>query len=113
MNKSVTGVSNEVMQILKNHTWRGHVRELENAVERAMIFCDGRQIRREHLSSVFQDGGLRDYPDELNAALRMFEARRVRLMLERCDQDKNAAAARLGISISSLYRKLASERGSS
>jgi len=40
MGKNVQGVSNEVMNALMNHCWRGEVRELENVIERAMIFCD-------------------------------------------------------------------------
>ena len=47
--KRVTGVHPEAMEVLKNHDWPGNIRELRNAVERAVILCDGELITREHL----------------------------------------------------------------
>ena len=37
------------MEVLKNYDWPGNIRELRNAVERAVILCDGELILREHL----------------------------------------------------------------
>jgi DNA-binding NtrC family response regulator len=34
---------------LKGRRWRGNIRELENVVERCMLFCDGDRIEVEHL----------------------------------------------------------------
>jgi two-component system response regulator PilR (NtrC family) len=39
MNKQIKGISNEAMRALMNHEWKGEVRELENIIERAVIFC--------------------------------------------------------------------------
>ncbi|RKY90622.1 MAG: sigma-54-dependent Fis family transcriptional regulator, partial [Ignavibacteriae bacterium] len=39
MNKSIKGMSEEAMRFLINHEWKGEVRELENVIERAIIFC--------------------------------------------------------------------------
>lgn len=39
MGKKIIGVDNESMKLLINHDWRGGVRELENVIERAVIFA--------------------------------------------------------------------------
>ena len=40
MGKQCLGISNEAMQMLINHKWKGNVRELQNVVERALVFLD-------------------------------------------------------------------------
>src|SRR5689334_21076045 len=47
--KHVSGVHPEALEMLKNYEWPGNIRELRNAVERAVILCDGDLITREHL----------------------------------------------------------------
>ncbi len=41
---NVVNVSNQAMQALQNYSWPGNIRELSNAIERAMLFCDGETI---------------------------------------------------------------------
>jgi len=107
MKKPVRAASPEVLRLFRRHRWKGNVRELENAVERAMIFCDGETLLPEHLSSQFvarsEEEGL---PDALKEATRLFEQRHVRRQIELAGGDKPLAARRLEISLSSLYRKL-------
>jgi transcriptional regulator with PAS, ATPase and Fis domain len=45
----VPEVSPEVLAILRKYSFPGNVRELENAVEHAMVMCRGNEIRIEHL----------------------------------------------------------------
>lgn len=47
--KNVMDFNDEALEALKNHEWPGNVRELENAIERAVILCNSRTIRPEHL----------------------------------------------------------------
>lgn len=47
--KKVKQFSDEAIALLKSHDWPGNIRELENAVERAVILCNGETIRPEHL----------------------------------------------------------------
>ncbi len=49
MNRRVLGVSNGAMRALLDHDWRGNVRELENVIERAVIFAEDRKITVEDL----------------------------------------------------------------
>jgi DNA-binding NtrC family response regulator len=105
MNKHVTGITNGAMRAMLNHEWRGNVRELENVIERAVIFADGREIRVEDLP--FAKGGDDEANgDDLKEALRQFERQHIIHCLRRCGYDKNEAAKQLGIGVSSLYRKM-------
>jgi DNA-binding NtrC family response regulator len=49
MGLNVTGISSDALTALKNHTWEGNIRELKNAIERAMLFCDGETIHKVDL----------------------------------------------------------------
>ncbi len=108
MNKSVKGVTPAVLKVLSHHEWRGEVRELENIIERAMIFCDSEMIDVKDLPISLKegDGGGEPGPSTLHEAVAAFEKRHIEAELRRADFDKKAAAEALGISLSSLYRKL-------
>ena len=45
----VTEIDSEAMQALLEHTWPGHVRELENAIKAAVAMADGTVIHRDAL----------------------------------------------------------------
>ncbi len=45
----VVSISNKAMRLLENHHWRGNVRELENAIERAVVLATGSRIEPENL----------------------------------------------------------------
>jgi transcriptional regulator with PAS, ATPase and Fis domain len=105
MNKRVDGLTNGAMRALLNHTWRGNVRELENVIERAVIFAEGRPIGVEDLP--FTTTGITDdVGEDLKDALRQFERQHILYSLRRHKYDKTETAQHLGIGVSSLYRKL-------
>lgn len=105
MNKRVTGMTNGAMRAMLSHEWRGNVRELENVIERAVIFADGREILAEDLPFA-SDGTADATGDDLKEALRQFERLHIVHCLRRCAYDKTEAAKLLGIGVSSLYRKM-------
>jgi len=99
-------VSDEAMQRLINYDWRGNVRELQNAIERAVTLGDGR-VEPEHLPQKVREApvAIRD----LNGAVETLdelERRHILATLARENDDKSRAAALLGIDLSTLYRKL-------
>ncbi|GAB4505877.1 MAG: sigma-54 dependent transcriptional regulator [Anaerolineales bacterium] len=47
--RNITGVSAEALRLLKAYSWPGNIRELRNVIERAIILCDGEEIRPQHL----------------------------------------------------------------
>ncbi|MCC7146484.1 MAG: sigma-54-dependent Fis family transcriptional regulator [Phycisphaeraceae bacterium] len=105
MNKQVQGITNGAMRAMLNHEWRGNVRELENVIERAVIFAEGRQISVEDLPFATADMP-DDTGEDLKEALRQFERQHVLYSLRRHRFDKAETAKYLGIGVSSLYRKL-------
>jgi nitrogen regulation protein NR(I) len=54
LKKSVLGPEPEALEILSNHPWPGNIRELENVIERAVLFCDGTSLRAADLPSELQ-----------------------------------------------------------
>ncbi|WP_428939557.1 sigma-54-dependent transcriptional regulator [Fontivita pretiosa] len=105
MNKRVLGLTNGAMRALLNHEWRGNVRELENVIERAVIFAEGRQIGVEDLPFT-AEGISDDVGEDLKEALAQFERQHILYSLRRHNYDKVETAKHLGIGVSSLYRKL-------
>ncbi len=107
MNRNVTGITNGAMRAILNHEWRSNIRELENVMERAVIFAEGREIGVEDLPfAAAADAGGEDAGEELKAALCQFERQHIISTMRRHDYDKAHTAAVLGIGVSSLYRKI-------
>jgi two-component system response regulator PilR (NtrC family) len=105
LGKRITGITNGAMRAMLNHEWRGNVRELENVIERAVIFAEDRQIGVEDLP--FATPGMSDdVSEDLKEALGQFERQHILYSLRRHNYDKAETARHLGIGISSLYRKL-------
>jgi transcriptional regulator with PAS, ATPase and Fis domain len=110
MGKAIKGVDNKVMHILMNRTWKGEVRELQNVIERAMIFCDGDYITMKELpENLRSELGEDVVPEEgtgLKDAVRRFEKSHILELLTKFDYDKEKTASALDISVSTLYRKM-------
>jgi two-component system, NtrC family, response regulator AtoC len=56
LKKSLEGVEPEAMERLTGYGWPGNIRELENVIERAVLFADGARIRLEDLAVELRDG---------------------------------------------------------
>ena len=99
--RDVRRISDEALARLQGHSWRGNVRELENALTRAAIVARGTVIGADHL--ILE--GRKTATDDLTlvAAIR----RHVRLVLDRVDGDEASAAELLGISRKQLTSHLA------
>ena len=55
-NRNAPAVNRETLNILTNYHWRGNVRELENVIERALLLCNGEEIKPNHLLMSSQIG---------------------------------------------------------
>ena len=105
LNCECPGFTSGAIAAMCNHRWRGNVRELENVIERALIFAGDRFVCLEDLPFVETEAG--DSPMmNLRAAMRQFEKRHVLQALSSMDNNKATVAEALGIGLSSLYRKL-------
>jgi len=107
-----TGIGREAMRLLVSAQWKGNVRELDNVLERAAILGDGPLVQPADLPPDLRQAD--DDPDAVEGlveAVRRFEKRHLERMLALCSDeagvpDKKEAAKRLGIALSSLYRRL-------
>jgi DNA-binding NtrC family response regulator len=106
MKKNYKGVDNATMRLLMSLPWKGNVRELDNVLERAMILGSGEWIVPADLpageipESVWVSDGT------LEAALRDCERMQIERALEEAAGDKRSASEHLGLSLSTLYRKM-------
>ena len=104
MSKQVMGITNGAIRALLTHHWRGNIRELENVIERAIIFAEGREISLADMPFAvdFDD---HDAGEDLRESIQQFERQHIIYCLRRHRYDKAETAQQLGIGISSLYRK--------
>jgi transcriptional regulator with PAS, ATPase and Fis domain len=108
MKRAYRGVDNATMKVLLAQPWKGNVRELDNVIEHAMILGDGEWITVEDLPRALRAASdpLPPVGDDLREALRTYERLHIETVLRRTGHDKRKAADLLGVSLSSLYRKL-------
>ncbi len=101
-----TPFPNDVRRALLGHTWPGNIRELRNAIERAVLMGDG-QVRREYLfTDLERSGGYRPQAPGIipfPAPLESIASAAARAMTEYCGGNKSEAAKALGISRRHLY----------
>lgn len=108
MKKSYKGVDNATMKQLMSLPWRGNVRELDNVLERAMILGNGEWISLVDLPSgeSAPTPALSETNDNLKEAVQSYERSHIETVLKKTEGDKKHAAELLGLSLSSLYRKM-------
>lgn len=109
MNKNIKGISPEAMRSLISYDWKGEVRELENVIERAVIFAKDEFITLKDLPasfrpaeafvSNFKSGSLED-------SVKSFERDFILRTLENYEFDKEKTAEVLKVGLSTLYRKM-------
>jgi DNA-binding NtrC family response regulator len=128
--KTISGVSDEAMEVLRQYPWPGNIRELENIVERAVILSKHAQLGVEDLPEEVRFRApesamaLDDRAEEaaagdaaagdaaagdggpLKDALRMPERDIILKVLNDVRWNRSEAAKRLGIHRSTLYHKI-------
>jgi len=106
LKKRIRGADERTLNLFMNYQWKGNVRELENVIERAMILCDGDMIVPEHLPQNLAGKAAADLDGSLRDVVRQAERDAILRTLRLTDNDKKRAADMLGLSQSSLYRKM-------
>ena len=103
-----------VETLLLNYEWPGNVREMENVIDRAIILADGNRITMADLptqiTKVDQSAALLgdnlQTSGTLREQMRRYEVALILRTIEETGGDRRAAAQKLNIGLSSLYRKL-------
>ncbi len=107
LRRRTNGVTNDTLRQLLRYEWKGNVRELQNVIERAMILEDGDLITCEALPpDLARSPHPTEITSQLKEAVRRFEHDYVASILRATNGDKQLAADLLGVSVSSLYRRL-------
>jgi DNA-binding NtrC family response regulator len=106
MKKRVAGASSETIRLLTGAEWKGNVRQLDNAIERAVMMSDSKTIDPSDLPpDILGMGNPLPDTEELRSALRHYERLHITRVLRQWP-DKREAARRLKLGLSSLYRKI-------
>jgi two-component system response regulator PilR (NtrC family) len=109
MNKNIKGISNDAMRALMNHEWKGEIRELENVMERSVIFCNEDFINVKNLPVQFQSATEpTDFSPSgsLDESVKRFEKEIITRALEANEFNKEKTADALQVGLSTLYRKM-------
>lgn len=106
MGKKPICIGTDFMQILRQHPWKGNVRELRNVIERSLIIADGDTLTITDLPLHMQhpdcsaDGHYTGF--DLNGVEKMH----IRKVLSYTHGNKTEASRLLGIGLTTLYRKI-------
>ncbi|MBI4525326.1 MAG: sigma-54-dependent Fis family transcriptional regulator [Deltaproteobacteria bacterium] len=112
MKKPLGDFSEEALNLMMSYDWPGNVRELKNTVERAVIFANpGELIRTGHFPPHLREEMAQRpaAPAKVFRTLEEVELDYIREVLLACDGNRIKAAEILGISPSTIWRKLQPE----
>jgi transcriptional regulator with GAF, ATPase, and Fis domain len=100
--RAVQGIAPEALDILRNYQWPGNIRELQNVIQRALVFGSGEWIVPHDLpENLLERGGkIPPYHESVNAAKRDI----ISQALARNNGDLKKTGAELGLNFRSLYR---------
>lgn len=96
-------MSQEFLQLLQAHAWKGNVRELRNVMERAVILAESDELGADSLPA-----DIRFSESQVNGSylLDQVEKNHILKVLHHTKGNKTEAAQLLGIGIATLYRKI-------
>jgi DNA-binding NtrC family response regulator len=107
MGKHCVGVSDEVMRLLMSYEWKGNIREMQNVIERAIIFAEDDVIKISDIGSLgYHSVALTEENQNLQMAIRAYEREHIYRVLNKYSWNKVEAAKALNVGLSSLYRKI-------
>ena len=109
MGRQIEGLSPAALQVLGGYRFPGNVRELENILERAVIFAEGTSIGPEDLdlgAAQPAQAAAASEPAALRGTLKEQERRLIEAALARWEGNRTRAAEELGITRRTLFNKL-------
>ncbi|MFH1825017.1 MAG: sigma-54 dependent transcriptional regulator [Candidatus Firestonebacteria bacterium] len=110
-NKDVIRISDEVLAILMNYDYPGNIRELENIIKHAIVFSEKGIIIKADLPSGIPSPALLESPKKGPAnnefiTIAAMEKELIREALRKCNNHHTVVSEKLGISRSTLWRKM-------
>lgn len=105
--KPQRAISQEAMQELINYDWPGNIRELQNVIERSVILSEGVEIGSDHFPKDLMEPRVNVHSIlQEQPTLDELEKRYILETLKACNGNKVLTCERLGISTTTLWRKL-------
>jgi DNA-binding NtrC family response regulator len=106
--KKISGISREAMTALLSYPYPGNIRELENIIERAVVFCEGETLRSDDLPVFLKEGSDEAVDDAagLPEKVRRLETREIKKALQEHGGVKSRAARALGVTERMLSYKM-------
>jgi len=110
INPLVQAIDAKALKLLETYYWPGNVRELEHAVERLLILAESVTIETGTIEALLEDLKMdREWgcpADGNGSGLQQMESELIKRILEEENYNKTKAAKRLGVSRSTLWRKM-------
>ena len=110
MGKNITSFSDDYLKVLKNHQWKGNIRELRNVIERSVILTDSLELSTDSLPvDILAKQEQNEFSQsKMMSAFSMASAerRQIQKILKHTNGNKAEAARLLEIGIATLYRKI-------
>jgi DNA-binding NtrC family response regulator len=107
--KKIESISADAMNLLFHYSFPGNIRELENFIERAIVFCEGTSIKTVDLPLFLKEKKeelIENTADSLTAKVRHLEIREIKRALKAENGTKSRAARLLGITERMLSYKM-------
>lgn len=109
--KHISSFTQETLKFIKQYDWPGNIRELQNAIEHAVLFCDTSQIDLCHLPSYLPENMklTPEFSDENTCHLSPMEIEEKNMLirlLKQTEGNLSETARMLKIARTTLYRKL-------
>ena len=102
LNKSISGFTEDAVELLNTRQWKGNIRELENAIQRAVIIAKSDIINAGDF--MLENPSDQSFP--ANGSIRGMEMDLIRKTLEETNGNKTKAAKMLGVSVRTIRNKL-------
>ncbi len=115
LNRRVKGISNESIAKIVLYDWPGNVRQLENFIERCVVLSANDEINIDIIDEATMgvpiyinedENILQETQTSNKGVLRHIENETIKNVLEETNGNKSLAAERLGISVTTLWRRL-------
>lgn len=107
-NKKISGISKSYLEALKQHSWKGNIRELKNVIERSVILNESEELTVDSLPMDLQNNSTLLYKDKILSAFDLASAEKIHIqkVLNYTNGNKTETARLLNIALTTLYRKL-------
>ena len=110
-NHKINNITDDFIEALKQHSWKGNIRELKNVIERSVILADNETLNLESLPFDLQQLNDKNNYSNDNKKLSTFdlsiaEKIHIQKVLNYTNGNKTETAKLLNIALTTLYRKL-------